>query len=361
MKRFDSLSRMILSASLCSLALTANAIAQTQPPSGGREPSSSSRPAAASHTIRGKLFLPSGSVPDQRIRVVLELSTGGIAQEVFSDSVGNFEFRSMPSNSYRVVVPSDHQNFETATETVEVYGTFSRTFMVQVYLKEKTDDMFMKTKDKVLTVAEMQEVPKPAKKLYEQGLKRVRESKPAEAIKQFEEALKVFPDYLLALNKMGEQYMAMDQADKAEATFDRALAVNAKYPLARINLGILMVKSKRFPQAIENLEEANRLDESYPMAHLYLGLALMDKEQPEIDRAEKELTRAVETGGRDFSYVRLHLFNLNLRRQNLGKAITQLEAYLKEAPESPNAPLVREKLGQLKKSVTQQPARAAKP
>src|SRR5206468_2023715 len=66
---------------------------------------------SVSHTIRGKIFLPSGGLPEQRIRVVLELNTGGIAGETFSDSVGNFEFRSLPSNTYKVTVPSDNHSY----------------------------------------------------------------------------------------------------------------------------------------------------------------------------------------------------------------------------------------------------------
>jgi len=290
-------------------------------------------------------------MPDQRIRVVLELNTGGVASEVFADSVGNFEFRGVTANSYKVTVPSDHSSYDTTSETIEVYGTFSRTFIVQIYLKEKDSDVLVKPKGKLLSVAEMQEVPKPAKKAYELGLKRAKENKPADAAKSFEEAIQQFPDYLLAINKLGEQFVALNQTEDAEKAFLRAINVSGKYALARINYGMLLVKQKRYPEAISQLEEANRLDAEFPMSHLNLGLALMNLEPPDIDRAEKELTKAIESGGKEFSYVRLHLFNLNLRRNTLDKAVVQLEAYLKESPDAPNAPAVREKLGQLKKVV----------
>ncbi len=356
MQRLASLSALAVAVGICWLISLSPVQAQTQQPTTTRDPSASTRAAPPAHTIRGKIFLPSGQIPDQRMRVVLELSTGGVAQETFSDSIGNFEFRQMPSSSYHVVVPSDHQSFETASETIEVFGNFSRTFTVQIYLKEKIDDLAMRTKDRILTVAELQEVPKPARKLYEQGLKRVRENKPAEAIKQLDEALKVFPEYLLALNKMGEQYVLLEQTQQAQTTFERAISVNGKYPLARINLGMLFFKARKYPAAIEQLEAAIHSDEDYPMAHLYLGLSLMEKDQPEVDRAEKELLRAVEAGGKDLSYVRLYLFNLNLRRQSLDKALVHLEAYLKESPDAPNAPQVRETLAKLRKSLPPQSA-----
>src|SRR5262245_58386329 len=92
---------------------------------GGNNPNNPGRGVA--HTIRGKIFMPSGAPPDQRLRVVLEVNTGGIAGEVFSDSVGNFEFRSLPNGTYKIVAPSDGRVYETAQETVELYGNFSRT------------------------------------------------------------------------------------------------------------------------------------------------------------------------------------------------------------------------------------------
>jgi tetratricopeptide (TPR) repeat protein len=362
MKRPDNLNSVILSVVLATMFPVATALAQTQPTTTttNRDTSAATRAPAVQHTIRGKIFLPSGGVPDQRMRVVLELTTGGVAQETFSDSIGNFEFRMMPSNSYRVVVPSDHQNFEAAAETVDVFGNFSRTFTVQIYLRNKGEDL-IKTKDRILTVAELQEVPKPAKKFYEQGLKRAKENKPADAIKQFEEALKIFPDYLLALNKMGEQYLTLEQPAKAEEIFESTVKVNGKYPLARINLGMLYFKTKRYDPAIEQLEEAIHSDDSYPMAHLYLGLTMMEKQPPEVDRAEKELTKAVELGGKEFSYVRLHIYNLNLRRQSLDKAAVQLEAYLKESPNAPNAPQVRDTLDKIRKQLPPPQNGAKKP
>jgi hypothetical protein len=119
------------------LGVAVTASAQTRPP--GDNPTGG-RMSGGGHTVRGKIFLPSGSLPDQRIRVTLELNSGGIAGEVFSDSVGNFEFRSVSSNTYRITVHGDGRSYETTQEQLEVSGNFSRTFTVQVYLREKGGD-----------------------------------------------------------------------------------------------------------------------------------------------------------------------------------------------------------------------------
>lgn len=342
------------------LICLASAGAQTQ---GGGNPSGNPRTAGVtSHTVRGKIFMPSGTMPEQRIRVVLELSTGGVAAETFSDSVGNFEFRSLPSNSYRVVVPGDGRVYETTQEQVDAYGNFSRTFNVQIYLKDKSAELLARPGGKTVSAAEFsQKVPKDAARLYEKGEKKAREGKNEEAVALFQDALKSFPEYLLALNKLGEQYLALKRSDEAQAAFEKALAVNARHPLSHINLGVLLYSLKRLPEAVSHLETANHLDESYPMAHLYLGLALMDSAPADFDRAERELLKARSLGGPEMVKVRQHLFNLNIRRRNWDKAVEQLEAYLQEAPNAPDAPAVREKLDQLKKALAQQASQPRKP
>jgi tetratricopeptide (TPR) repeat protein len=310
----------------------------------------------ASHTIRGKIFMPSGNPPDQRLRVVLEVNTGGIAGEAFSDSMGNFEFRSLSNGTYKIVTPSDGRVYETSQETVEISSNFSRTFTVQIYLKEKGEGIIVKTKEKIVSVADLQQPPKEAKKNYDNGLKRASENKPDEAVALFQAAVKIFPEYLAAINKLGEQLAVLKKPEEAQAAYEKAIAINPKFALPHINLGILFVEKGRYDEAIVALETGARADDSYPVSHLKLGEALMSKQPPDYDRAEKELTRALELGKRGFVYVRLQLFNLNLRRQRLDKAAEQLEAYLKEAPDAPDVEQVQQRLDKVKKAIEQQKA-----
>lgn len=337
-------------------AYTATASAQGGAGGGANNPNNPSRGSAISHTIRGKIFLPSGNLPDQRMRVILELNTGGIVNEVFSDSMGNFEFRALPNGTYKIVVPSDGRPYEVSQETVELYGNFTRTLTAQIYLKDKGEGVTLRTKEKIISVADLQQVPKDAKKSYDNGVKRARDNKLEEAARLFQEAIRIFPEYLAALNKLGEQLRALDKPAEAQVAFEKAIAINPKYALPHINLGMLLVDQTRYDEGIASLENGNRLDDSFPMSHLKLGEAFMSKQLPDYDRAEKELTRALELGNRDFLQVRKYLFNLNLRQQKLDKAAEQLEAYLKEAPDAPDADAVREMLDKVKKMMAQQKA-----
>jgi Tfp pilus assembly protein PilF len=346
-------SRIVFAVALALLHF-APSIAQSPPAGSTSSPANPGRSSGISHNIRGKVFMPSGNLPDHRIRVVLELNTGGIVSEAFSDSVGNFEFRSLPNGTYKIVIPTDGRLFGSTQEVVELYGNFARTFTAQIYLKDKNDAFAFKPQEKTVSIADFQEVPKDAKKSFDKGMKLARDNKPAEAAKHFQEAIKIFPEYLAALNRLGEQYRMMNKPDEAEQTFEKAIGVNSRYALPHINLGMLLVDQKRYDEAIESLGKGNSLDESYPMGHLSLGLALMSKPEPDFGHAEKELLHALEIGGKDFVYIRKYLFNLNIRRQNMDKAAEQLEAYLKESPEAPDREAVRQMLDKVKKAIAQQ-------
>lgn len=353
----------IVGLSLCLLAATTASMAQGGQSGGDRNTAGGGRSAGAvTHTVRGKIYMPSGSLPEQRLRVTLELATGGVAGETFSDSVGNFEFRSIPNSNYRVVVHGDRQQYDTTQESVEVFGTLSRTFSVQVYLRPLDAGPIVKPAGTMLSAAELsQKVPKAAAKLYDKGAKKFQEQKYDEALRLLQSALHEYPEYLKALNKLGEVHVEMKQPAEAQAMFEKALAINDKYPLTHVNLGILSYNLKQYPQAVERLQTANKYDEGFPMAHLYLGLSLMESQPPDYEQAERELLRAHTLGGKQMAYIWKYLFNLNYRRHALDKAAENLASYLKEVPDAADATAVRDMLGKVRKAIKEQNSQPQKP
>ena len=331
-------------------------LAQT---SNRNDPGSGAGGTRGNHVIRGKIFLPSGRLPEHRMRIVLEVASGGIFSETFSDSVGGFEFRSLPNNNYRIIVPSDGQSYDKAEENMEVSGSISRTYTAQLYLREKDRDNRLISNNKMISAGEFaQDVPKAAKKSYEQGVKKLKDGKGDEAIMHFQDALKTFPDYVQALNKVGEYQVGKQQLAEAEMTFKRAAELGPKYPHTYINLGMLMVLRKRYPEAIEFLDTANKLDESFPMAHLNLGVALLEKtpqQEPELERAEREFTKALALGGKSLAYIHKYLFNIYVRRHDYPSAVTALEAYLKDAPNAPDTSQVQDMIAKVKKAAQTPP------
>jgi len=98
----------------------------------------------------------------------------------------------------------------------------------------------------------------------------------AEAISEYEAALRIKPDHARAHFNLGFTLAGIPgRLPDAIAEFQAALQINADYPEAHLNLGLAFAKfPDRLPQAIAEYREALRLRPDYCEAHTGLGIAL---------------------------------------------------------------------------------------
>jgi len=326
------------------LDLAATAAAQSQQQQGGANNPNpagtlSTQPAAR-FSIRGKIYMPSGNPPAERLRVKLEMIGRGTVQEIFSDSIGSFEFRDLPGGNYTIVVPSDGRDFETTSEMVEVYGRIPRSFNANIFLRAKEIQPNVRPAGNSVSVGELkQNIPKQAKKAYEKGLKSSEKGKIEEAIAHYKQAIELFPEYFQALNDLGAAYLKLNEFKKAVTTLRQAIEVNQHIAFPYVNLGIALVHQKQYLEAIEPLTEATRIDGSLPLPHFFLGIALYETFAPL--RAEQELRKAYTLGGKGMALAQVYLANIYIRERQYPKAIEALETYLRDKPDAKNAGEIR--------------------
>jgi tetratricopeptide (TPR) repeat protein len=305
---------------------------------------------AAAHSIRGRVFLPSGAPAEGPLRVTLRTSAQSVVSETFTDSVGNFEFRLVPNGNYEIVVWETNR-FETTVERIEVFARSARTFTQNLFLREKQPESPARAKAGVVSARSLEgAIPKAARKAYEQGTKEARRGHAEKAVAHFQRALELHPDYLEALNDLGVQYMKLNRSADARAAFQRALEIDPRAPHPYVNIGVLHLHERAFAEAAACFERAVELDPGNWSSRMLLGLALF--QMNELDRAQSEWEKALSLGEPPtVSIVRLHLANLFLRRRDLAKAIEQSEKYLKEVPDAANAGDVRERIAQMRRAL----------
>jgi tetratricopeptide (TPR) repeat protein len=100
-----------------------------------------------------------------------------------------------------------------------------------------------------------------------------------EAIVQYEKALRLKPDYAEAHNNLGNAFLHVPgRLDDAITQYQETLRVNPDYVDAHYNLGnALLGKPGRLDEAIAQFEEALRVKPGYAEAHNNLGIALSSK------------------------------------------------------------------------------------
>jgi tetratricopeptide (TPR) repeat protein len=95
-----------------------------------------------------------------------------------------------------------------------------------------------------------------------------------EAIRQYQEALRLKPDYAEAHNNLGAALDEQGQMDEAIRQYQEALRLNPDYAVAHNNLGVALGKQGHIDEAIRQFQEVIRLKPDHAEAHNNLGTAL---------------------------------------------------------------------------------------
>ena len=296
------------------------------------------------HTIQGRLYLPSGRKLDRRLRVRLSSVRGGDNSTLTDDS-GNFTFRRLASGTYTVTVEGGRE-FETAMETVDVLEGQRRdqVYTVQIRLVERSAARGREAPGVVS--AATAGLPAEVRALYEKALEASAAGDHKKAVKELRAALELHPQFPLALNELGVQYLSLRQLDDAAGSFASAVKLAPEEPALRINYGVLLIRQKKYAEAEEQLARAVALDEKSAAAHLHRGNALIRLGRDA--EAESELLQAVKLGGPAVPLAHRFLGALYVERGDDTRAAAALEEYLRLAPGAPDAGKIRDILAGLK-------------
>ena len=116
--------------------------------------------------------------------------------------------------------------------------------------------------------------PNSAFALYNQGSTQLNLKDYDRAIANFDEALKLDPKYVVALNARGLAYEGKGQHDRAIADYDRAIELDPKYAAGFVNRGNAYRSKGRDDQAIDL---TGRSAESQECAAYCVRAPLQDK------------------------------------------------------------------------------------
>jgi len=303
--------------------------------------------AQRNRSLRARVLMPDGS-PSQTVKIRLEGGEGELIRDSFTDSTGNFEVRNLGTGIYTIVVPSDDRRYGTATERVEITRYSPDLIVISVYLTAKEESR-MRRKGERHTISAKEadgSIPKKAREAYDLSVDLSRQGKTRQAIQELKRAILIYPEYVQAHNDLGVAYIKLDLIDDAIKALEKATMLDPKAFNPRLNLGIANVRRQDFPEAEPHLRAAVAIDSSLPLAHLYLGITLWKTSRS--DEAEDEFARALSLGGSDIAIAHYYLGQLYADRDRIAEAVTELEAYLKQKPDSDDAQQARKKITELR-------------
>ena len=288
--------------------------------------------------ISGALLSPSGQRIERRLSVRLRTVSRG-DRIAATDEKGHFAFFGVPPGEYVVMLVQDPE-FEPFSQNVSVvqpYGAPPRTFYVNVRLKGKA----------VLN-PDFVNVPKPALVHYDKAVAQAGKGDHTGAIEELKLAIKEYPSFVLAFNELGVQHLKLNQLEDADEAFQNALKINPDAVVALINRGIANFMMKRYGEAAPILRKALAKNDQSAVGHYFLGQALTGLGQ--FEEAEKELLASLELGKEQMKEAHRILAIIYTSRGAKTQAVAHLEAYLKLAPDTPDAEKLRATIRQLKEA-----------
>ena len=188
-------------------------------------------------------------------------------------------------------------------------------------------------------------MPERAREQYRKGLKSAADNKPEEAVKLFQESVKAHASFYAANLALAEQLSKLQRYDEALAAYQKAGELKPDHADPYVGIGVTLVSQKRYEDGIKMLRGVVEVDKNLPAPYLSLGYAEMMT--GDYRAAEEHLLRALELAKPALAHI--YLANVYEQKGKPDKALAQLEAYLKENPNSPQTEAVRGAIDKLRK------------
>ena len=294
------------------------------------------------NVIQGRVYLPGGAASDVRVKVRLE-SMDMANLSTVTDPNGAFRFSGLSGGNYTVIVDGEGR-YETFREPITIdrqgnaTGRFPRIFQIPVYLRLKGSSGGPETKPGTVD-GSLAGVPPAALDLYNKGLDASKKGDSAGAVEHLKAAIALYPEFPLALNELGVQYLRLSQPDKAAESLRAALKINPDAFMPRLNYGIALLEKKDYAASEKELREALKRNNTSPVAHMYLGITLAKLRK--LDDAQTELERAASSGRDEVNMAHYYLGGIYWSKREYKRAADELETYLKGAPNAPGAEQIR--------------------
>ncbi len=158
----------------------------------------------------------------------------------------------------------------------------------------------------------------------------LQQGKVDEAITQFQMALKIEPGLMQPYYNLGNALLQQGKVDEAVVQFQKALKINPSYADAQNNLGNALLQKGEVDEAIAHDQEALRINPDFADAHNNLGNALLQK--GDVDGAFAQFQQALQIKP-NYAEAHYNLGNALLKMGRMADAIVQFQQALQIKPD----------------------------
>ena len=278
-------------------------------------------------TISGTMLSERGEFSCEHCPVTLLATGGRPVATAYLDSSGHFAFQGVPPGSY--IVHAEIEGFEEVNQPINANDGLGLGTNIVITVARKGGHA-VPINGGIVNVSEFLDAyPKKAVEAYKKGQDYRKNKKDEQAMKSFETAIRIAPDFYQAHTELGILYKAAGRVDDAETEFIKAHELNRKNIEPLLNLTSLYIDENKTERAVDASEEAVKANSRSAPAFLNLGIALYKAAM--LDKAEVALKRALELAPK-MAAVRLMLANVYIKLHQYDNVMEQLNTYIAENP-----------------------------
>jgi Flp pilus assembly protein TadD len=301
-------------------------------------------------TLSGSVRMSAGQLPSQRVRLSLYTMSGTLADELFTDSSGNFEFTRVRAGVYRLDVQAPGCQLVSLEANVSPFT--ARTVLPPITLTPLSPEAGGAAPAGTVAASEF-EVPKDARKAFEKGLQAAEDNRHSEARKHFARAIELHPDYFRAHYWLGVSLTFLGEFAEARKELERAAELDPRAPEPYLALGKALNLTNESQEAKAVLLKGTQLNPA--SAAMWVELSRAEFSLGELNDAVQHAAHALELDADAPTEAHLILANACLKLKRYPEAERELTAFLKRDPKSPSAPKAREVLDQLHRAGVRPP------
>ena len=272
-----------------------------------------------------------------------------VLQRTKTDNAGRYMFRGISSGRFFVRVLPIGTNLEEKIQEFEIsgIGARGRPLADNIQLDFQLRRLKENTGGGINGVLFVQEVPEEAKKMYENAISDLDNKKLDQGIEGLQNALKIFPTYYAALEKLGAEYITLQKFDLAKELFNKGVEVNSRSFNCWYGLSYANYHLKQSAAAIESAQKATSLNPNSIDAVFYLGLSQrLAKDYAESEKTLKQADKMAKGKSPDIHWNLALLYAHNLNR--FQDAANHLELYLKYTPDASNSESIKKLIKQFR-------------
>jgi tetratricopeptide (TPR) repeat protein len=269
-------------------------------------------------------FTETGAIA-ANVPVRLERFSGGLIDQIVTDSRGRFRFPGLARGYYRVIINAP--GYRPAQQDADMQ------VVARVYLVFELTADAAKSSSGLPALADVIDarVPAEAREAFSNGRVALTKKSYREAVGHFEKAVFAYSEFFDAQLLLGIAFMDLKEWDNAEKTLVRAVEIEPENGAARIYLGETYWRQKRHKDAEAALLEGLKLDEKSWHGQFTLGRLYWD--MGEIAKAGGPIGMTLQLKP-DLAEAHLLAGNILLRVAPKGEFVSQVQELVRRVEKS---------------------------